>query len=65
VVAAAVDSESGQKVAIKKCFNLFANLDDAKRVAREIRILSHLSHPNIINFVDLQPPLKPRFTEVR
>jgi hypothetical protein len=64
VVASAVDNQTGDRVAIKKCFKLFNNLDDAKRVAREVRILSHLNHPHIVNFLYLQPPAQPRFADL-
>lgn len=40
--------DSGQKVAVKRVFDSFRNVTDAKRCYREILILSHLRHPNIV-----------------
>ena len=40
VVCSAVDKLSGEKVAIKKVAKAFQDLVDAKRVLREIKILS-------------------------
>lgn len=37
VVVAAKDSANGKAVAIKKCFNIFQSLSDAKKIAREVR----------------------------
>ena len=37
-----------QKVAIKKCPNAFEDLVDAKRIVREIRLLMHFRHENIV-----------------
>lgn len=38
VVVAAKDTGSGKAVAIKKCFNIFQSLSDAKKIAREVHI---------------------------
>lgn len=35
------------QVAIKKCFNIFQSLSDAKKIAREVRLLRQMNHPNI------------------
>jgi serine/threonine protein kinase len=40
-------------VAIKKINNTFANLTDAKRILREIKLLRHLKHENIISILDI------------
>jgi serine/threonine protein kinase len=42
VVCAALNKETGQKVAIKKIPNAFDDLIDAKRILREIKLLSTL-----------------------
>jgi len=55
VVISAKDTKAGQNVAIKKITNLFKDLEDAKRILREIRLLQHLKHPNIITIVDVLP----------
>lgn len=36
------------QVAIKKCPNAFEDLVDAKRIVREIRLLMHFRHENIV-----------------
>ena len=41
-VVSALDTITGNKVAIKKMTNCVATIEDAKRVAREIKLLRHL-----------------------
>jgi len=48
VVISAVDHVTGHKVAIKKCPSAFEDLVDAKRIVREIRLLMHFNHENIV-----------------
>ena len=48
VVVGAVDTESGDKVAIKKITNAFNDLLDAKRIAREIKLMRFLQHDNLV-----------------
>jgi mitogen-activated protein kinase 1/3 len=43
-------------VAIKKIPGAFEDLIDAKRIVREIRLLRHFNHENVIKIVDLLPP---------
>ena len=45
--SAAVNSVSGEKVAIKKIGNAFDNIIDAKRALREIKLLRHMDHENV------------------
>tara|TARA_Y100000780_G_C13434451_1_gene320806 strand:- start:142 stop:465 length:324 start_codon:yes stop_codon:yes gene_type:complete len=50
---------SGRKVAIKRVSKVFADLIDAKRILREIKLLRHLGgHDNIIEIIDIMtgPP---------
>lgn len=47
VVMAAVDTTTGQKVAMKKITGVFDDLTDAKRVLREIRLMRALDHDNV------------------
>ena len=56
VVVSAKDEESKRKVAIKKVSNAFEDLVDAKRILREIKLLRHFNHENIIRIVDVQEP---------
>ncbi|RLN97853.1 hypothetical protein BBJ28_00012059 [Nothophytophthora sp. Chile5] len=55
-VAEAFDTELQKKVAIKKIINVFDQEIDCKRLYREIYILRHLSHPQVINLIDVIPP---------
>jgi mitogen-activated protein kinase 1/3 len=56
VVVSAKDEESKRKVAIKKVANAFEDLVDAKRILREIKLLRHFDHDNIIRLLDVQEP---------
>lgn len=57
VVCAAKDNRTGQRVAIKKIPKVFEILTVAKRTYRELKILRHLRHENIISILDvMQPP---------
>lgn len=56
VVVAAHDSVKNEKVAIKKVSKAFDDLVDAKRILREIKLLRHFDHENIIHIKDLLPP---------
>jgi len=47
IVCSALNKESGQKVAIKKIPNAFDDLIDAKRILREIKLLSTSENLNI------------------
>ena len=57
VVISALNVETGRKVAIKKVPRAFENIVDAKRILREIKLLRQFEHENIINIVDILPPL--------
>jgi len=59
VEADADDSEAPaaeEKVAIKKIHNCFGQATEAKRILRELRILRHLKHDNIISLRDVLAP---------
>eukprot|EP00636_Phaeomonas_parva_P003103 CAMPEP_0118868512 /NCGR_PEP_ID=MMETSP1163-20130328/11981_1 /TAXON_ID=124430 /ORGANISM="Phaeomonas parva, Strain CCMP2877" /LENGTH=488 /DNA_ID=CAMNT_0006803205 /DNA_START=297 /DNA_END=1763 /DNA_ORIENTATION=+ len=43
-------------VAIKKITNFVQDLVDAKRIVREVRLLRHFAHENIIGITDILPP---------
>jgi serine/threonine protein kinase len=45
--SAAVNTETGEEVAIKKIGNAFDNHIDAKRTLREIKLLRHMDHENV------------------
>ncbi|KAE9460166.1 hypothetical protein C3L33_07939, partial [Rhododendron williamsianum] len=65
IVCAALNSETREEVAIKKIGNAFDNRIDAKRTLREIKLLRHMDHENVIVLKDLiRPPQKENFNDV-
>ena len=48
VVCSALDNVTGEKVAIKKINKAFEHLTDTKRTLREVKILRHFNHENVI-----------------
>jgi len=59
MVVGAKDKRSDEKVAIKKVRDCFHNLTDAKRILREIKLMQHLDHPNIVKLKDIINPITP------
>eukprot|EP01101_Sappina_pedata_P010283 TRINITY_DN643_c0_g1_i2.p1 TRINITY_DN643_c0_g1~~TRINITY_DN643_c0_g1_i2.p1 ORF type:complete len:464 (+),score=149.59 TRINITY_DN643_c0_g1_i2:155-1393(+) len=55
-VCSARDKIADKNVAIKKITKIFANISDTKRILREIKILRHINHENIICLLDLFKP---------
>lgn len=45
VVCSALDTKTGERVAIKKINNVFDHVSDATRILREIKLLRLLRHP--------------------
>ncbi|WOK92758.1 mitogen-activated protein kinase 2 [Canna indica] len=65
IVCAAVNSQTREEVAIKKIGNAFDNRIDAKRTLREIKLLRHMDHENVIAIKDIiRPPNKENFNDV-
>ncbi|ESQ37454.1 hypothetical protein EUTSA_v10002582mg [Eutrema salsugineum] len=65
IVCSVLDSETNELVAMKKIANAFDNHMDAKRTLREIKLLRHLDHENIIAIRDVvPPPLRRQFSDV-
>lgn len=57
VVWAVTDPRDGKRVALKKLPNVFSNVIAAKRVFRELKMLFHYRHENVLKALDiLQPP---------
>jgi len=52
-VTESIHIKSRQKYAIKQMLNIFDDRTDAKRAYREMHILRHLKHPNIIGLHDV------------
>ncbi|XP_074358507.1 mitogen-activated protein kinase 18-like isoform X1 [Apium graveolens] len=56
VVCAAIDTHTGEKVAIKKINNIFEHVSDAIRILREIKLLRLLRHPDIVEIRRIMVP---------
>jgi len=56
VVVSASDSKTSKNIAIKMVPRAFNDEIDAKRILREIKLLKHFRHENIIGIVDIMPP---------
>lgn len=56
IVVSAFDTITNSRVAIKKIFNAFATSRMARAVLREVRLLRHLRHPNIVRLLDIDVP---------
>lgn len=59
VVSSARCKSTGQQVAIKKIPNTFDVVTNAKRTLRELKILKHFKHDNIIAIKDILKPTVP------
>uniref|UniRef100_A0A3P8WUZ8 Mitogen-activated protein kinase n=1 Tax=Cynoglossus semilaevis TaxID=244447 RepID=A0A3P8WUZ8_CYNSE len=59
VVSSARRRDNGQQVAIKKISNAFEVVTNAKRTLRELKILKHFKHDNIIAIQDILQPNLP------
>uniref|UniRef100_J3L9E7 mitogen-activated protein kinase n=2 Tax=Oryza brachyantha TaxID=4533 RepID=J3L9E7_ORYBR len=65
VVAAAVDTHSGERVAIKKINDVFEHVSDAIRILREIKLLRLLRHPDIVAIKHIMlPPTRREFRDI-
>ncbi|XP_044482357.1 mitogen-activated protein kinase 3 [Mangifera indica] len=65
IVCSVLNSETNEMVAMKKIANAFDNHMDAKRTLREIKLLRHLDHENVIAIRDVvPPPLRREFSDV-
>ncbi|KAJ4917914.1 Mitogen-activated protein kinase 18 [Raphanus sativus] len=65
VVCAAVDTHTGEKVAIKKINNVFEHISDALRMLREVKLLRLLRHPDIVEIKSIMlPPSKREFRDI-
>ncbi|CAN6463178.1 unnamed protein product [Victoria cruziana] len=59
IVCSVYNAETNEQVAVKKIANAFDNPTDAKRTLREIKLLRHLDHENVISIRDVIPPPQP------
>uniref|UniRef100_A0A6B2L7Z0 Mitogen-activated protein kinase n=1 Tax=Arcella intermedia TaxID=1963864 RepID=A0A6B2L7Z0_9EUKA len=56
LVVSAYNRLTGQPIAIKKIYNAFTNPKDSKRTLREIKLLKHFRHENILDLRDITIP---------
>jgi len=56
LICAAKDTMTGEQVAIKKVTNAFEDAIDCKRMLREIRLLQHFQHENVLALRDIMLP---------
>ncbi|CAG5131670.1 unnamed protein product, partial [Candidula unifasciata] len=56
VVWAVTDPRDGKRVALKKMSNVFQNVVSAIRVYRELRMLCHFRHENVLSALDILQP---------
>ncbi|CAL9073566.1 unnamed protein product [Musa acuminata var. zebrina] len=65
VVGAAIDTHTGEKVAIKKINDVFEHISDATRILREIKLLRLLRHPDIVEIKHIMlPPSRREFKDI-
>ena len=65
LVCSATDTQTGEKVAIKKINDVFDHVSDAIRILREIKILRFLQHPDIVQIKHiLLPPSVRDFKDI-
>lgn len=65
VVASAVDTRTGEKVAIKKINDVFEHVSDATRILREIKLLRLLRHPDVVEIKHIMlPPSRREFKDI-
>ncbi|KAH9608573.1 hypothetical protein KSS87_017246 [Heliosperma pusillum] len=65
VVCAAIDTHTGEKVAIKKITDIFQHMSDAIRILREVKLLRLLRHPDIVEIKRIMlPPSKRDFKDI-
>ena len=65
VVCSALDTHTGEKVAIKKINEIFEHVSDATRILREIKLLRLLRHPDIVEIKHiLLPPSRREFKDI-
>ncbi|OAY57280.1 mitogen-activated protein kinase 10 isoform X2 [Manihot esculenta] len=56
LVCSAIDTHTGEKVAIKKIRDIFEHISDAARILREIKLLRLLRHPDIVEIKHVMLP---------
>ncbi len=60
VVYSAYDTKTKENVAIKRINNVFEHISDGVRILREIKLLRHLKHPDIVTIKNIVLPPSPK-----
>merc|ERR1719397_462266 len=55
-VCEAMNKRTNKSVAIKKNKGVFQDLSDAKRILREIKLMAHFDHEDIVKLISVIPP---------
>eukprot|EP01018_Ginkgo_biloba_P026854 Gb_19911 [translate_table: standard] len=65
VVCSAIDTHTGERVAIKKISDVFEHVSDATRILREIKLLRLLQQPEIVEIKHIMlPPSQREFKDI-
>ncbi|XP_010537489.1 PREDICTED: mitogen-activated protein kinase 8-like isoform X2 [Tarenaya hassleriana] len=65
IVGSAVDTHTGERVAIKKINDVFEHVSDATRILREIKLLRLLRHPDVVEIKHIMlPPSRREFRDI-
>ncbi|KAI9101578.1 hypothetical protein K1719_023822 [Acacia pycnantha] len=65
VVGSAIDTHTGEKVAIKKINDVFEHVSDATRILREIKLLRLLRHSDVVEIKHIMlPPSRREFKDI-
>ncbi|KAL6973617.1 Mitogen-activated protein kinase 9 [Sarracenia purpurea var. burkii] len=65
IVGSAIDTQTGERVAIKKINDVFEHVSDATRILREIKLLRLLRHPDIVEIKHIMlPPSRREFRDI-
>ncbi|KNA07823.1 hypothetical protein SOVF_168320 [Spinacia oleracea] len=65
IVGSAIDTQTGEKVAIKKINDVFEHVSDATRILREIKLLRLLRHPDVVEIKHIMlPPSRREFKDI-
>ncbi|KAF6163078.1 hypothetical protein GIB67_001406 [Kingdonia uniflora] len=60
IVCSSLNRETNEKAAIKRINNVFENRIDGLRTLRELKLLRHLRHENVIGLKDVMMPIHKR-----
>ncbi|ESL06647.1 mitogen-activated protein kinase 3 [Trypanosoma rangeli SC58] len=64
IACCCLNEETKEKVSIKKCRDVFRDLEDGKRVLREIAMMRFFQHENLLHVMDILPPME-KYSEFR